>query len=116
MAKIGDASALWIRYFVIRLLDAWVLRFKTPSSIEIRDDRLSLRADGSGSSSFPLTNWGFPLTNWEFPPSDFLLDGFLLSIWGFPPSDFIGLCFPFGFYQIGLGEDDGWMVDGGWCI
>ncbi|CAB4468166.1 unnamed protein product [Rhizophagus irregularis] len=51
MAKIGDASALWIRYFVIRLLDAWVLRFKTPSSIEIRDDRLSLRADGL---DFPL--------------------------------------------------------------
>ncbi|POG57101.1 hypothetical protein GLOIN_2v1886485 [Rhizophagus irregularis DAOM 181602=DAOM 197198] len=56
--------------------------------------KLSLQADGSEIDVFPLTNWGK----------------------GISPSDFIGLCFPFGFYQIGLCEDDGWMVDGGWCI
>ncbi|CAB5199190.1 unnamed protein product [Rhizophagus irregularis] len=49
---------------------------------------------------------GFPLTIWGFPPSDFLLDGFPLSIWG---SGFLRIF-------IRLGEDDGWMVDGGWCI
>ncbi|PKC67047.1 hypothetical protein RhiirA1_458921 [Rhizophagus irregularis] len=73
-------------------------------------------------SPFDFLLDGFPLTNWDkfqvSHPSDFigwadfllrtLLDGRI------SPSDFIRS----GFLQIfiRLGEDDGWMMDGEWCI
>ncbi|POG82726.1 hypothetical protein GLOIN_2v1761638 [Rhizophagus irregularis DAOM 181602=DAOM 197198] len=59
-------------------------------------------------SPFDFLLDGFPLTNWRFPTLRTLLDGQV------SPSDFIRS----GFLRIfiRLGEDDGWIMDGGWCI
>ncbi|PKY27865.1 hypothetical protein RhiirB3_443752 [Rhizophagus irregularis] len=54
--------------------------------------KLSLRANGSGKFFFVLL-----LRNRRVFPSDFIRSGFLRIF-------------------IRLGEDDEWMMDGGWCI